>query len=238
MRTIAYGDADIMVAGGSEMATCRLGLAGFSSLRALSKRNDEPEKASRPWDKDRDGFVLGDGSAVLILEEYEHAKTRGAKIYAELVGFGMSADAYHITAPHKEGMLDCMNNALVDANLAPSDIDYINAHGTSTPLLDPMELSAIKEIFAENIDNLAVSSTKSMTGHLLGAAGAIEALFSILAIRDGIAPPTINLDNPDEGCDDVNLVAKVAQQRKINAVLSNSFGFGGTNGSLIFKAID
>jgi 3-oxoacyl-[acyl-carrier-protein] synthase II len=227
-----------MVAGGSEMATCRLGLVGFSALRALSTRNDAPEQASRPWDKDRDGFVLGDGAAVLILEEYEHAKARNAKIYAELVGFGMSADAYHITAPDKSGFIQCMQSALKDAQLKVEDIDYVNAHATSTSLLDPLELDAIKTIMGAHKNKVAVSSTKSMTGHLLGAAGSIEALFSVLAIRDQIAPPTINLENPDEGCDDVNLVPKHAQKLKINAVLSNSFGFGGTNGTLIFKAIE
>lgn len=236
-RTIAYGDADVMVAGGSEMATCRLGLAGFSALRALSTRNDEPEKASRPWDRDRDGFVLGDGSGILILEEYEHAKARGAKIYAEVVGFAATADGYHITAPNQDGMVRSMAQALKDAHMNPTEIDYINAHGTSTPLLDPMELAAAKEVLGDHIYHVAMSSTKSMTGHLLGAAGAIEAVFSVLAIRDQIAPPTINLDNPDKGCEDVNLVAKVAQQRKIKTVLSNSFGFGGTNGTLIFKAV-
>lgn len=236
-RTIAYGDADVMVAGGSEMATCRLGLVGFSVLRALSTRNDDPERASRPWDKDRDGFVLGDGAAVLILEEYEHAKARGATIYAELTGFGMSADAYHITAPDKNGFIQCMNAALSDAKMNADEIDYINAHATSTPLLDPLELDAIKKVVGEHKKHIAVSSTKSMTGHLLGAAGSIEALFSVLAIRDQVAPPTINLDNPEEGCDDVDLVANQAQQRKINTVLSNSFGFGGTNGTLIFKSI-
>jgi len=236
-RTIAYGDADVMVAGGSEMATCRLGLVGFSALRALSTRNDDPIHASRPWDKDRDGFVLGDGAAVLILEEYEHAKARGATIYAELVGFGMSADAYHITAPDKNGFIQCMHAALDDAKMNADEIDYVNAHATSTPLLDPLELDAIKVVIGDHKKHIAVSSTKSMTGHLLGAAGSIEALFSVLAIRDQIAPPTMNLENPDEGCDDVNLVANEAQQRKINTVLSNSFGFGGTNGTLIFKSI-
>lgn len=236
-RMIKYGDADVIVAGGSEMATCRLGLAGFSALRALSKRNDEPEKASRPWDKDRDGFVLGDGAAVLILEEYEHAKARGAQIYAEVVGFGASADAYHMTAPHEGGMIDAMQAALADAKMAPSEIDYINAHGTSTPLLDPMELAAVKSVLGSHMDHACMSSTKSMTGHLLGAAGAIEAAFSVLAIRDQIAPPTINLDHPDVGCEGVNLVPHTAQERKIQTVLSNSFGFGGTNGTLIFKAV-
>lgn len=236
-RMIAYGDADVMVSGGSEMATCRLGLAGFSALRALSKRNDAPEKASRPWDKDRDGFVLGDGAAVLILEEYEHAKARGSKIYAELIGFGASADAYHLTAPHEDGMIDAMKVALADAEINASEIDYVNAHGTSTPLLDPMELDAIKKVLGNHINKACISSTKSMTGHLLGAAGAIEAAFSVLAIRDQIAPPTINLDNPDVGCENVNLVPHTAQERKIQTVLSNSFGFGGTNGTLIFRAV-
>jgi 3-oxoacyl-[acyl-carrier-protein] synthase II len=235
-RTIAYGDADIMVAGGSEMATTRLGISGFASMRALSTRNDAPEKASRPWDKDRDGFVLGDGAGIIVLENYEHAKKRGAKIYAELVGFGMSADASHITTPHPEGLgaATSMNSALQDANMNPSDVDYINAHGTSTPAGDELEVLAIKRSFGDHAYKLAVSSTKSMIGHLLGAAGSVEAIFSILAIRDQVAPPTINLDNPDAGCD-LNFVPHQAQPMRINAALSNSFGFGGTNGSLLFR---
>lgn len=237
-RMISYGDADVLLTGGAEMATTSLGVGGFSALRALSTRNDDPEKASRPWDKGRDGFVLGEGAGVLVLEEYEHAKARGAKIYAELAGFGMSGDAYHITSPDEEGrgFVSSMMNTLNDAQLAPEAIDYINAHGTSTPTGDVIEASAIKKTFGDHAYTLAVSSTKSMTGHLLGAAGAIEAIFSILAIRDQVCPPTINLDNPDEGCD-LNFVPHKAQERKINAVLSNSFGFGGTNGSLIFKKI-
>ena len=233
-RTIAYGDADVMVAGGAEMAGIPLGLAGFGALRALSTRNDDPTKASRPWDKDRDGFVLGDGAGVLILEEYEHAKARGARIYAELVGFGMSADGEHMTAPHQAGMISCMQNALQDANLQPEDIQYINAHGTSTPMGDPVEAGAVEAVFDKN--KICVSSTKSAIGHLLGAAGAVEAIFSVLAIRDQIAPPTLNLENPDEGCN-LDFIPKVARKMKIEHVLSNSFGFGGTNGTLIFKAV-
>lgn len=234
-RTIAYGDADVMIAGGSEMASTKLGIGGFAAMRALSTRNDEPTKASRPWDKDRDGFVLGDGAGVIVLESYEHAKKRGAKIYAELVGFGMSADASHITAPHEEGLgaALAMNHALNDAGMNPSDIQYINAHGTST-MGDALEALAVKRSFGDHAYKLAVSSTKSMIGHLLGAAGAVEAIFCILAIRDQVAPPTINLDNPDEGCD-LNFVPHHAQEMKITAALSNSFGFGGTNGSLIFR---
>jgi 3-oxoacyl-[acyl-carrier-protein] synthase II len=235
-RTIAYNDADMMLAGGAEMASIQLGLAGFSALRALSTRNDDPTKASRPWDKDRNGFVLGDGAGVLLLEEYEHAKARGAKIYAELVGFGMSADGEHMTAPNQDGMVRCMKNALNDANLKPEDVQYINAHGTSTPVGDPVEAAAVKIAFGSSANKVCVSSTKSAIGHLLGAAGAVEAIFSILAIRDQIAPPTLNLENPDEGCD-LDLIPKVARKMPIQTVLSNSFGFGGTNGSLIFSAI-
>jgi 3-oxoacyl-[acyl-carrier-protein] synthase II len=238
-RMIAYGDADVMIAGGTEMATCPLGLGGFAAMRALSTRNDEPTKASRPWDRDRDGFVLGDGAATIVLEEYETAKKRGAKIYAELVGFGMSSDAYHISAPdeHGTGFIAAMQNALNDANMERHEVDYVNAHGTSTPVGDVIEAKAIKDLFADHAYKLAVSSTKSMTGHLLGAAGAVEAVFSILAIRDNIAPSTINLDNPAEGCD-LNFVPNTAQKRQINVALSNSFGFGGTNGTLIFKRVD
>jgi 3-oxoacyl-[acyl-carrier-protein] synthase II len=237
-RTIAYGDADVMLAGGSEMATTRLGISGFAAMRAMSTRNDAPEKASRPWDKDRDGFILGDGAGMLVLEEYEHAKARGAKIYAELAGFGMSADASHITTPHPAGLgaAKSMQNALNDAGMQPEDVDYINAHGTSTPLGDELEVLGIKHTFKDHAYKLAVSSTKSMTGHLLGAAGAIEAIFSVLAIRDQIAPPTMNLDNPSEGCD-LNFVANKAQKMNIRATLSNSFGFGGTNGTLLFRQI-
>lgn len=237
-RIIAYGDADVMVCGGAEMTTTPLCLAGFSAVRSLSKRNEEPEKASRPWDKDRDGFVMGEGAGILILEEYEHAKARGAKIYAELAGFGMSGDAYHITAPDEDasGATRAMQAALHDAGINPEQVDYINAHGTSTYLNDLGETKAIKQLFQKHAYDLAVSSTKSMTGHLLGAAGSVEAIFSVLALRDQIAPPTINLDNPDEGCD-LNYVAHTAQKRTINYVLSNSLGFGGTNGSLLFKRI-
>jgi 3-oxoacyl-[acyl-carrier-protein] synthase II len=236
MRSIQYGDADVMIAGGAEMAICPLGLGGFAACRALSTRNDEPEKASRPWDKDRDGFVLGDGAGILILEEYEHAKKRGAKIYAELAGFGMSADAYHITSPDPDasGFVATMTNALHDAGLSPDKINYINAHGTSTPAGDEVEVKAVKLTFGEHAKKLSMSSTKSMTGHLLGAAGAIEAIFCVLAIRDQIAPPTINLDNPSEGCD-IDLIPHTARKMKIDVALSNSFGFGGTNGSLIFR---
>ncbi len=237
-RMIAYGDADVMVCGGAEMTLTPLCLAGFSAVRSLSKRNDEPQKASRPFDKDRDGFVMGEGAGVLILEEYEHAKARGAKIYAELVGFGMSGDAFHITAPDDDadGAARAMEAAIHDAGIDPEQVDYINAHGTSTYLNDLNETKAIKRVFKQHAYNLAVSSTKSMTGHLLGAAGAVEAIFSILALRDQIAPPTINLDNPDEGCD-LNYVPYTPQKRAINYVLSNSLGFGGTNGSLLFKRI-
>lgn len=235
-RTIAYGDADVMLAGGAEMATTRLGIGGFAAMRALSTRNDAPEKASRPWDRDRDGFVLGDGAGILVLESYEHAKKRNAHIYAELAGFGMSADASHMTSPDPEGRggATSMNIAMRDAYVSPEAVDYINAHGTSTPTGDELEILGIKRSFGDHAKKLAISSTKSMTGHLLGAAGAIEAIFSILAIRDQVAPPTINLDHPSESCD-LNLVAHLAQQRKIDVVLSNSFGFGGTNGTLLFR---
>jgi 3-oxoacyl-[acyl-carrier-protein] synthase II len=235
-RNIAYGEADMMVAGGSEMATTGLGLGGFSAARAMSTRNDDPQGASRPWDRDRDGFVLSDGAGAMLLEEYEHAKARGATIYAELVGFGMSGDAYHMTAPPEDGRggAKCMDNALKDAGLNPDEVDYINAHGTSTPAGDVAETRAVKSVFGAHAGELAISSTKSMTGHLLGAAGAVEAVFSVLALRDQVAPPTINLDNPDEDCD-LNYVPYQAQQRELNVVLSNSFGFGGTNGSLVFR---
>jgi len=237
-RMIQYGDADVMVAGGAEMATTPLGLGGFAAARALSTRNDNPQAASRPWDKDRDGFVLGDGAGVLVLEEYEHAKKRGAKIYAELVGFGMSGDAYHMTSPPEDGSgaAASMRNAILDANIPLELINYINAHGTSTPAGDKAECQAVKSVMGTAVGQVAVSSTKSMIGHLLGAAGAVEAIFSVLAIRDQVAPPTINLDNPEDGCD-INLVPHTAQERKIEAVLSNSFGFGGTNGSLIFRKL-
>ena len=235
-RNIAYGEADMMVAGGSEMATTGLGLGGFSAARAMSTRNDDPQGASRPWDRDRDGFVLSDGAGAMLLEEYEHAKARGATIYAGLVGFGMSGDAYHMTAPPEDGRggAKCMDNALKDAGLNPDEVDYINAHGTSTPAGDVAETRAVKSVFGAHASELAISSTKSMTGHLLGAAGAVEAVFSVLALRDQVAPPTINLDNPGEDCD-LNYVPHQAQQRELNVVLSNSFGFGGTNGSLVFR---
>ncbi|MCX7116040.1 MAG: beta-ketoacyl-ACP synthase II [Gammaproteobacteria bacterium] len=235
-RLIQYGDADMMVCGGSEMTSTPLGLAGFAAVRALSKRNDEPEKASRPWDKDRDGFVMGEGAGMLVLELYEHAVARNAHIYGELVGFGMSADAYHMTSPDEDadGASRSMQAALDDAKLKPEDIDYINAHGTATYLNDMNETKAIKKVFGKHAYQLCVSSTKSMTGHLLGAAGAVEAIFSLLAIRDQVAPPTTNLDQPDEGCD-LNYVPHVPQKRKIQYVMSNSLGFGGTNGTLIFK---
>jgi 3-oxoacyl-[acyl-carrier-protein] synthase II len=239
MRLIQYGDADVMIAGAGEMATTPLGLGSFCQARALSTRNDEPQRASRPWDRDRDGFVLSDGAGALLLEEYEHAKARGARIYAELVGFGMSGDAHHITAPPEdgEGARLAMANALHDARLNPQDIQYVNAHATSTELGDRAETIAMKRCFGEHASELAVSSTKSMTGHLLGAAGAVEAIFSILAIRDQVAPPTINLDNPGEGCD-LDYVPNVARRTPIRAALSNSFGFGGTNGSLIFRSVE
>jgi len=237
-RKIAYGDADVMIAGGAEMASSPLGLAGFAAARALSTRNDSPETASRPWDRDRDGFVLGDGAGILVLEEYEHAKQRGAEIYCELVGFGMSGDAYHMTQPSKggEGAARCMRNALQDAGLNPDDVDYVNAHGTSTPVGDVAETMAIHKAFGAHASQLAVSSTKSMTGHLLGAAGGIEAIFSVLGMRDSVIPPTINLDNQDPDCD-LDYVPNVARQATVNVAMSNSFGFGGTNGTLIFKKL-
>jgi 3-oxoacyl-[acyl-carrier-protein] synthase II len=238
-RLIEYGDADVMIAGGAEMATSETGLAGFASAKALSSRNDEPERASRPWDKDRDGFVLSDGAGVMVLEEYEHAKNRGANIIAEFSGYGMSGDAFHMTAPSEngEGAALCMSNALRNGNINISDIDYINAHGTSTPAGDIAETVAIKRVFNDEANTVAVSSTKSMIGHLLGAAGGVEAIFSVLAIRDQVAPPTINLDIPDPECD-LDYVPHTAREMKINVALSNSFGFGGTNGSLIFKKIN
>jgi len=237
-RMIQQGDADVMIAGGAEMATSQLGLGGFAAARALSTRNDDPQAASRPWDKDRDGFVLSDGAGVMVLEEYEHAKARGAKIYAELTGFGMSGDAYHMTSPPADGSgaAASMSNAIRDAGLNADTVDYINAHGTSTPAGDVAETLAVKSVMGDAAKNVAVSSTKSMIGHLLGAAGAVEAIFSVLAIKDSVAPPTINLDNPDEGCD-LNYVAHTAQQRNIDVAVSNSFGFGGTNGSLVFQKV-
>jgi len=235
-RLIEYGDADVMVAGGAEMATSATGLGGFAAARALSTRNDDPEAASRPWDKDRDGFVLSDGAGVVVLEEYEFAKARGAKIYAEVIGFGMSGDAYHMTSPSVggEGAARCMKLAMKNAGINVDEVDYINAHGTSTPAGDLGETQAVKSAFGDHAHNVVVSSTKSMTGHLLGAAGGIEAVFSALSIRDQVAPPTINLDNPDPECD-LDFVPGEARQMKINIAMSNSFGFGGTNGTLIFR---
>jgi 3-oxoacyl-[acyl-carrier-protein] synthase II len=236
MRLIQYGEADAMLAGGSEMATCVTGMSGFAQAKALSQRNDDPQGASRPWDKDRDGFVMGDGAGAMMLEEYEMAKARGAKIYAEIVGFGMSGDAFHVTAPPEdgEGARRAMSKALADARLNPDQVQYINAHATSTELGDRAETTAIRRAFGAAADKLAVSSTKSMTGHLLGAAGAVEAIFSVLALRDQVAPPTINLHTPGEGCD-LDYIPNSARQMSIQYALSNSFGFGGTNGSLIFR---
>lgn len=237
-RLIQYGDADIMIAGGSEAVVCPLAIGGFAAARALSTRNDDPKTSSRPFDKDRDGFVLGEGAGVLVLEEYEHAKARGAKIYAEIAGFGMSADAHHMTAPLEDGSgaARCMSLALQNADLSPNDVDYINAHGTSTPLGDVAETTAIKAAFGATAKNLVVNSTKSMTGHLLGAAGGIEAVFTALAIKNQISPPTINIFNQDERCD-LDYCANQARQMEIRAALSNSFGFGGTNGTLAFKRV-
>ncbi|MEC7489046.1 MAG: beta-ketoacyl-ACP synthase II [Pseudomonadota bacterium] len=237
-RLIGFGDADVMIAGGAEAAICRLGIAGFAAARALSSGfNDEPERASRPWDKDRDGFVMGEGAGVLVLEEIEHAKARGAKIYAEVAGYGLSGDAFHITSPPEDGNggFRSMQAALRNARMNLDEIDYINAHGTSTPVGDEIELSAVKRLFGEHAYELSMSSTKSAIGHLLGAAGAVEAIFSIKAIEQCITPPTLNLENPSDGCD-IDLVPKQAKKRQISAVLSNSFGFGGTNASIIFKS--
>jgi 3-oxoacyl-[acyl-carrier-protein] synthase II len=237
-RLILWDDADVMVCGGTEAAICRLGIAGFASARALSTNfNDEPTKASRPWDQARDGFVMGEGAGVVVLEELEHAKKRGAKIYAEVLGYGMSGDAHHITAPAEngDGAFRSMRNALKSARLAPDKIDYINAHGTSTPLGDEIELGAVKRLFGDHAYSLSMSSTKSAIGHLLGAAGTVEAIFAILALRDQVVPPTLNLDNPSPSCD-IDLVAKRSRERQVKYVLSNSFGFGGTNASLIFTA--
>ena len=236
-RMIKYGDADIMICGGTEGAVSRISLAGFSAMKALSTRNDNPAAASRPWDKNRDGFIMAEGAGILVLEEYEHAVARGAKIYAEVAGYGMSADAYHITAPapNGEGGLRAMQNALKDAGLLPADVDYINAHGTSTGLGDVGELAAAQTLF-DGVD-VSMSSTKSMTGHLLGAAGAVEAIFCVLAIRDGVVPPTINLDEPEDVVGEFDLVPHKAKQRKVDVALSNSFGFGGTNASLVLKKI-
>ncbi len=238
MRLIQYGEADALLAGGSEMATCVTGMSGFSQAKALSQRNDDPTAASRPWDKDRDGFVMGDGAGAMLLEEYEQAKARGANIYAELVGFGMSGDAYHVTSPPEdgEGARKAMAKALADAALNPDEVQYVNAHATSTPLGDRAETTAIRRAFGAAADRLAVSSTKSMTGHLLGAAGAVEAIFSVLALRDQVAPPTINLHEPGEGCD-LDYVPNEARRLRLTHTLSNSFGFGGTNGSLVFRRV-
>lgn len=239
-RLIALDDADVMIAGGAEGAVCRLGVAGFAAARALSTSyNDTPEQASRPWDEGRDGFVIGEGAGVVVLEEYEHAKKRGAKIYGEVIGYGMSGDAHHITSPSEDGNggFRAMQAALKRAGLNPSDIDYINAHGTSTPVGDGIEFGAVKRLFANDLDKLAMSSTKSAIGHLLGAAGAVEAIYSLKAIETGVLPPTLNLEKPSENCTGINLVPKVAQQKKVKTVLSNSFGFGGTNASLIVRAI-
>ena len=237
-RSIVYGDADVMICGGCEYATTPLAIGGFASAKALSTRNNDPQAASRPWDKDRDGFVLGDGAGVLVLEEYEYAKSRGAKIYAEISGFGMSSDAYHITspAPDGEGASRCMVNAMNDAKVNPDQIDYINAHGTSTPLGDRGESDAIKMALGEHAYKTAVGSTKSMTGHLLGAAGGVEAIFSLMAIKNGVLPGTINLDNPGEGCD-LDYIANESRDAQVNIAMSNSFGFGGTNASLVFRKI-
>ncbi|TXH03540.1 MAG: beta-ketoacyl-[acyl-carrier-protein] synthase II [Nevskiaceae bacterium] len=235
-RLIQAGDADVFIVGAGEAGSSPAGMAGFCQARALSTRNDDPQKASRPWDKDRDGFVLGDGAGVIVLEDLEHARKRGARIYAEFIGFGMSGDAFHITLPAEggDGARRCMVNALRDAGLNPEQVDYINAHGTSTPAGDLAETQAIKSAFGDHAYKLSVSSTKSMTGHLLGAAGGIEAVFSILSLRDQVVPPTINLDNPSEGCD-LDYTPHTAKARKLDVVLSNSFGFGGTNGTIVFK---
>jgi 3-oxoacyl-[acyl-carrier-protein] synthase II len=237
-RLIMLDDADVMVCGGTEAAICRIGIAGFAAARALSTNfNDDPPRASRPWDRDRDGFVMGEGAGIVVLEEYEHAKRRGARIYAEVIGYGMSGDAFHLTAPAEDGngAFRSMRNALKSARLTPDKIDYINAHGTSTPLGDEIELGAVKRLFGDHSYKLSMSSTKSAIGHLLGAAGSVEAIFAILALRDGVVPPTLNLDNPSPSCD-IDLVPKQARERKVSYVLSNSFGFGGTNASLIFAA--
>ncbi len=238
MRMIQYGDADVMVAGGAERGSSPTSVGGFCSMKAMSTRNDDPQAASRPWDKDRDGFVLGDGAGILVLEEYEHAKARGARIYCELAGFGASSDAYHMTAPSEngEGPARCMKSAMKDAGVNAEQVEYLNAHGTSTPLGDLAETLAMKRALGDHAYKTMVSSTKSMTGHLLGAAGGVEAIFSVLAIDRGIIPPTINLENPGEGCD-LDYVPNVAREKKIDVAMSNGFGFGGTNGTLVFKRI-
>ncbi|MEZ0498366.1 beta-ketoacyl-ACP synthase II [Sphingomonas sp. IW22] len=240
-RMIAMDDADVMLAGGAEGAICPIGIAGFAQARALSTNfNDTPEKGSRPYDRDRDGFVMGEGAGVVVLEEYERAKARGAKIYAEVIGYGLSGDAYHVTAPHPEGSgaYRSMEMAMRKSGLSLADIDYVNAHGTSTPLGDELELGAVRRLFGSALDGMSMSSTKSAIGHLLGGAGAVESIFCILAMRDGIVPPTLNLDNPSENCAGVDLVPHKAKERKVRAILNNSFGFGGTNASLVMKAID
>jgi 3-oxoacyl-[acyl-carrier-protein] synthase II len=238
MRLIQYGDADVMLAGGAECSTTPTSVGGFCSSRAMSTRNDEPTKASRPWDRDRDGFVLSDGGGTLVLEEYEHAKKRGARIYCELAGFGMTDDAFHMTAPSEDGSgaANCMRAALADAQIRPDQVDYVNAHATSTPLGDVGETMAIKGAFGDHAYRLAVSSTKSVTGHLLGAAGAVESIFSVLALHHGVIPPTINLDNPGEGCD-LDYVPHTARSKPLSVALSNSFGFGGTNAALLFRKV-
>ena len=239
-RMIALDDADVMIAGGGEAAVCRIGVAGFAAARALSTGyNDRPTEASRPWDQDRDGFVIGEGAGIVVLEEYEHAKARGAKIYGEVIGYGMSGDAHHITSPSEDGNggYRAMEAALKRAKLNPEDIDYINAHGTSTPVGDGIEFGAVKRMFSNALDNVSMSSTKSAIGHLLGAAGAVEAIYSIKAIETGVLPPTLNLENPSEACTGMDLVPKTAKEKPVNAVLSNSFGFGGTNASLVMKAV-
>lgn len=237
-RMIALDDADVMLAGGAEATICPIGIAGFAQAKALSTRNDDPQAASRPYDKDRDGFVMGEGAGVVVLEEYERAKARGAKIYGEVVGYGLSGDAHHVTAPHPDGVgaYRSMEMALKRSGLTTADIDYVNAHGTST-MADTLELGAVKRLFGDDLATMSMSSTKSAIGHLLGGAGAVEAIFSILAMRDQVVPPTLNLDNPDDGCEGVDLVPHTAKNRKVKAVLSNSFGFGGTNASIIMKAL-
>jgi 3-oxoacyl-[acyl-carrier-protein] synthase II len=239
-RLIMFGDADVMVAGGAEAAVCRLGMAGFCASRALAGSfNDRPTEGSRPWDQDRDGFVMGEGSGIVVLEEYEHAKRRSAKIYAEVVGYGLSGDAYHITAPSEDGSggFRAMRSALKNAGINPDQVDYINAHGTSTPLGDEIEVKAVKRLFGSAVDTLSMSSTKSSIGHLLGAAGSVEAIYSVLAMQHGVLPPTLNLHNPSESCLGIDLVPLQAKEKTVNVALSNSFGFGGTNASLVFRAV-